>query len=186
MDRFLDTKSIEVRKVTAVVEDISIPFKRLIEINEQFPNKPILAGVEVQHEEEEYPDLEWLLTEIEDGKIIKSDRYTQEDIEREGLEKVQKWADEDRERYEEHGETWQSICVQAVGILKVPMNTMPTQSFTQQEIKSFGLWGVEDDAPTKDIEQEQVSDLFTTLEMMGAIIPEEIQEWKKLFLGEGA
>lgn len=46
MDRFLDTKSIEVRKVTAVVEDISIPFKRLIEINEQFPNKPILAGVE--------------------------------------------------------------------------------------------------------------------------------------------
>jgi hypothetical protein len=164
---------------------IFISFERLSEISTLNPNRAILEKVRIRHEEDEYPDNEWMLTEIEDGKIVKSDRYTQEDIESEGLEKIQGWVDEDRKRYEEHGETWQSLCVQAVGIVRVPMCTKPSKSFTQQEITSFGLWGVESDALDMfQIEQEQVADLFDNLEKMCVIIPEEIQVWKQLFLEE--
>lgn len=166
---------------------VSIKFERLAEISTLNPNRAILEKVMISHEEDEYPDNEWMLTEIEDGKIVKSDRYTQKDIESEGLEKVQAWADEDRKRYEEHGETWQSLCVQAVGIVRVPMCTKPSKSFAQQEIISFGLCGVESDMPEDymaQVEQEQVADLFDNLEKMCVIIPEEIQAWKQLFLEE--
>lgn len=132
--------------------------------------KPVLAAVYEEREIDEYPNLNWLKTvQAEDGTIISSCRYTDEDIKKYGLEKVQRWIDEDHERLESYGYAWWMIGIRAVAEINIPINNNSGECFVIQEIVTPGVWGIESDSEEayfKEIFSEEVAFLHDMLEKL--------------------
>lgn len=133
-------------------------------------SKPVLAAVYGEREIDEYPDLTWLKTvQAEDGSIISSCRYSNEDIKKYGLEKVQRWIDEDHERLESYGYAWWMIGIRAVAEINIPINNSNGECFVIQEIVTPGVWGIESDSEEayfKEIFSEEVAFLRDMLEKL--------------------
>jgi len=125
-----------------------------------------LISVKVQWEPEEYPDLSWMKTDLEDGKIIDSWRYTQEEYDT-NPKQVQQWIDEDHQRLREFGSSWCMMGCYAEAQVKITVN--PDYE-TTDTIRSYGLWGIESDSDAnykKEVEAEQLEDLKAELEKRG-------------------
>lgn len=109
--------------------------------------RPVLAAVYEEREIDEYPNLNWLKTvQAEDGTIISSCRYTDEDIKKYGLEQVQHWIDEDHKRLENYGYDWWIIGIRAVAEINIPISNSNGDCFVVQEIETPGVWGIESDS----------------------------------------
>jgi hypothetical protein len=118
------------------------PFDEIKKIAKE-TGKPVLAAVYEEREIDEYPDLKWLKTvQAEDGSIISSFRYSNEDIKKYGLKQVQRWVDEDHERLESYGDEWWMIGIRAAAEIYIPAG----DSFIIQMIESPGVWGIESDS----------------------------------------
>jgi len=125
-----------------------------------------LISVKTHWENQEYPDLSWLETELKDGKIIDSMRYTQEEYDK-NPEQVQAWIDEDQGRFRSYGYLWWMLGCYATAQVKITVN--PNYE-TTDTIRSGGLWGIESDSDTeykKEVETEQLEDLKIELEKRG-------------------
>ncbi len=128
--------------------------------------KPVLAGVYEERKIDEYPDLDWLKTvQAEDGTIISSYRYSNEDIKKYGVEKVQQWIDEDYERLESYGDKWWMEGVRAAAEIYIPAG----DSFIIQLIQTPGVWGIESDSEEvyfKEVFSDEVTVLRGMLEKL--------------------
>lgn len=134
-------------------------------------NMPIVKRVWVERVTDENPDLSWLESKIEDGKIVSSVRYTDDDIKKYGLAKVQKWVDEDTKRLDDYGKTWYMTGIIAKAEVLIPKKTVPP-SYQVQKIQSGGLWGIESDsdaASLKEFVDEQLADLSENLDAMSLL-----------------
>lgn len=141
--------------------------------------KAILTKIEVEHILDEYCDLNYLLTELDyiNQRVVKSDRYSNDDIKEYGWDKIVEWVEGDIERYEEHGIDWYSIGIVAKAIIMIPFeiisykNGLPCKvwNFKLQEISSGGIWGIESDSDDCYVEDEgkgQIDELFKYLEIL--------------------
>ncbi|MGI9863047.1 hypothetical protein SDD30_16855 [Moorella naiadis] len=145
--------------------------------------KPVLAAVYGYREIDEYPDLTWLKTvQAEDGSIISSCRYSNEDIKEYGLEQVQRWIDEDHERLESYGDTWWMEGVRAAAEIYI----LAGDSFIIQLIQTPGLWGIESDSEEayfKEVFSGEVTVLRGMLEKLN-VAGLEILEKPLKYLGD--
>ena len=125
-----------------------------------------LLSVKVHWETDEYPDLSWLETEIEDGKILSSCRYSQEEYDA-NPEQVEEWIDEDHRRLNSFGYSWCMLGCYASAQVSIKVN--PSYE-TVDTIRSCGLWGIESDSDAnykKEVETEELEDLKAELEKRG-------------------
>jgi len=100
------------------------------------------------------PDLSWLETKIEDGKIIDSCRYTDKDIAQYGFEQVRKWAENDHRRLAAYGETWHMIGIFAEAAIQTSEDG---KIWLCNAIRSSGIWNVEADSNEEYLRQRTVS-----------------------------
>ena len=124
-----------------------------------------LISIKVKWEPDEYPDLSWLETTLEDGKIIDSWRYTQEEYDA-NPEQVQQWISEDHKRLSSYVFDWCMMGCYAEAKIKTPIN--PTCGLLNT-IRSGGLYGIESDSTPehkKEIEIEELDQLKDVLETM--------------------
>lgn len=68
-----------------------------------------IARIVIKRVADPDPDLSWLKTEMQDGRIVNSCRYSDTDIEKHGLDQVVKWIEADHQRLAEFGQTWHMI-----------------------------------------------------------------------------
>ena len=101
---------------------------------------------------DEYPDLSWLETvQDEEGNIVSSYRYTNDDIKTYGREQIQKWIDEDHARLKAYGRDWHCLGVRAKATVYIP--APGGDGFIIQTIESPGVWGIESDAEESYFEE---------------------------------
>jgi len=114
-------------------------------------------------EEDDCPDLSWLETiQDQDGNIISSCRYSNDDFKKYGKEKVQEWIDQDRERLESYGVGWYMVGVRAAAEIYIPFGDF----FVVQTIESPGLWGIESDSGEDYFKETFKSELKILEEML--------------------
>lgn len=131
--------------------------------------KPVLKRVWVEQVIDESPDLSWLETEMKDGKIISSARYTNDDIKTHGLAKVKKWIAEDHKRLDSYGTEWVMTGIIAHAEVLIPKKTIPP-SYQIVSLQSGGLWGIESDSDKsylKSIKSDELEDLADNLAAFG-------------------
>jgi hypothetical protein len=118
-----------------------------------------ITRVSIKHVIDPSPDLSWLETKIEDGKIVDSCRYTDKDVTQHGVEQVQKWIERDRQRRAEYGETWHMIGIFAEASIQTSEDG---RIWMCNMIRSSGIWGVESDSNEshmQELETEQFEEL---------------------------
>ena len=127
----------------------------------------ILESIRMVEEVDQYPDLSWLETELDEaGNIVSSCRYTQADLRKYGRKKVMAWIKEDRERLTSYGTIWWMVGIYAEAKLLV--------KGVVQTIRSGGLWGIESDSDPsykQEVARDELSllrDLLTTLAVDGS------------------
>lgn len=126
---------------------------------------------------DEISDADWLATEIEtdsEGRltIVKSCRFSNEDIAKYGAAQVQAWIEEDHRRYDLLGQDWWFVDALAVAIIGVHAGKVQLGTF---EIFSGCVGGVESDAPREYLDEltgELVTELKEQLVGQGLIVPE--------------
>lgn len=112
--------------------------------------------------EDPYPDIKYLISAIEEGKIASSVRYSDRDIEKYGLEQVSQWINEDLDRFDSCGISWHMMQIRAEATILV--------YGVEQRITSGGLFGVESDSGESyinDVKQEELHNLETILLELG-------------------
>ena len=110
-----------------------------------------------------------LETEWDGERIIKSMRYSDEDIASEGVEKVRQWIKEDHQRIRayDNGEFF-VIGIRAVATVLHTYDD--TNAGSLHEISTAGLWGIETDSDEDyftDVGQEELADLKGIIADMG-------------------
>jgi hypothetical protein len=126
-----------------------------------------IQEIRIKHITDPEPDLSHLETVIEDGHIVSSCQYTDDDIRTEGLEKVMEWAREDQARIVSYGTEWHNIGIRAVADVRTSENG---REWLINHISSGGLWGVESDSDEsyfEEVAQDEVSALMDTLQEYG-------------------
>lgn len=121
-------------------------------------------------------DLSWLDTEYEvieddNGKmtdliIIKSCRYTQDEINDKNMEEYLNYIKQDLHRLETYGSQWCMVGVRVIAEIRI--------NGVWQQIHSAGLWGIESDSDYdyfKQVALEEVAELKSMLLEIG--LPED-------------
>lgn len=127
---------------------------------------------------DEISDAEWLRTETgtdDDGqlRIVRSWRYTDEDVAKYGAAQVSQWIMEDHRRLAGFGRNWWFACVQAVAVVGV---YAVDRRVGEVEVGSMGVGGVESDAPKDhydELSAEELSELRDELLGYGLTTPED-------------
>lgn len=141
--------------------------------------KAVLTKIDIKHLEDEYSHQDYLLTELDyDRKAIrKSDRYSNEDIEKYGWDKIVEYVNEDLERYETYGIDWYTLGIVAEATIMIPFKVKTSKdgkmceawNYKIQKISSGGIWGIGSDSDDSYIHNEecvQVEDLKSYLEVL--------------------
>ncbi|MEN6547897.1 MAG: hypothetical protein ABFE07_17815 [Armatimonadia bacterium] len=121
-------------------------------------------------------DAEWLRTEsatTDDGRlhIVKSWRYSDEDIAKYGAAQVSAWIVEDHRRLAEFGRDWWFVHLEAVAVVGVYAGET---RIGEVEVRSLGIGGVESDADRShfdDLSAEELSQLRDELQGYGLAMP---------------
>jgi hypothetical protein len=129
---------------------------------------------------DEVADADWLRTETDTSdngqlRIVKSCRYSNEDIRTYGAAQVQEWVDEDHRRYAGLGEDWWFVDALAVAVIGVQAGEEQLGTFT---IFSGCVGGIESDAPLSyydELTHELVGELKEQLAAQGLSIPENLE-----------
>lgn len=152
-------------------------FEEIKELSEKCNhNQAILAKIYTEHIEEESPDLSWLETKLdENGNIISSSRYTQEELDK-NREEYEKCIKEDQKRLDSYGQTWNMLGIQAVAQIYIPFELLTMNGkvihFLIQNLTSAGMWGIESDSSQeyfKEIEKKEVENLKRQLSILQVI-----------------
>ena len=88
---------------------------------------------------DEYPDLSWLESSINNG-VIDSCRYTQKEYE-ENPEQVENWIRQDTQRLNSYGTHWAMYDCMAEVIVSYPISKQGDRRL--ETLTSGGLWGIE-------------------------------------------
>jgi hypothetical protein len=87
---------------------------------------------------------DYLLTEMDGDRVVKSMRYGDADVARYGIERVRQWVTEDLQRYREWERSqWQFVDVRLVAVVEVFADVRQVGTL---EIDGPALGGVESDA----------------------------------------
>jgi len=125
------------------------------------------------------PDLSWLETTIEDGKIASSYRYSDKDIAEYGLDRVREWVAEDHKRLAECGQTWHMIGLFAEATVHTSADGGTDEgTWLFNTIRSGGIWNVESDSDEQylqGLEAEELDQLRFVLADLG-FTAEQIEE----------
>jgi hypothetical protein len=135
---------------------------------------PTVRRVWVEKVLDEIPDLSWLETKMEDGKIVSSARYTNDDIKKYGLAKVKEWVERDQQRLADYGRTWWMVGIIAKAEILIPKKTVPP-TYQIQKLQSGGLWGIESDSDKsyfKEFADDELADLSENLKGFSLLTPE--------------
>ena len=137
--------------------------------------KPELREVEIKIEVDEYPNLDWLETELSEDKkeIIKSDQYTNEDLKTDRKNTL-KYIEQDKQRLRDYNKgKWQMLGISAVATIYLPTNFINDKGeYTDwkiQKIDSGGLYGIESDSEEgyiKETGSDQCDELKHYLELL--------------------
>ena len=129
--------------------------------------RAILTEVVIKYMPDDINSCNYLLTELDyiNKKVIKSDRYSNRDIERFGWETVKRWVEEDVERYEDYGIGWYSLGIIAEATILIPFQVYNSKhkldwNFKIEKISSGGIWGIDSDSDEKHIEEEEHNQLL--------------------------
>lgn len=139
-----------------------------------------LERIERRLSPDEISDADWLRTETEtteDGqfRIVKSCRYSEDDVDKYGAAQVREWVAEDQRRYKGLGDDWWFIDAQTVAIIAVEVGEEQLGTF---EISSGCVGGVESDAPREylgELTDELIAELREQLQAQGLSIPEDLE-----------
>lgn len=121
-----------------------------------------IESVKVKWELDEYPDLSWLESSINDG-IVDSCRYTQEEYDKDP-EQVKKWISQDMDRFNTYGTHWVMYGCLAEAVVSYPISKQGDRRL--ETLTSGGLWGIEsdsDDSYKTEVAKDQIEDLKSHL-----------------------
>ena len=124
---------------------------------------------------DEYPDLSWLETELEDGKILSSCRYTQKDYDN-NPEQVENWIRQDTQRLREYGQYWCMYGCMAESVVSYPISKQGDRRL--ETLTSGGLWGIESDSDESyktEVAKEQLEDLKSHLKQFNIKISKKAE-----------
>lgn len=153
--------------------------------NKNSGGKAILTQLETKYIKDNNVCNNYLLTELDykNKKVIRSDRYSNKDIETYGWNTVKDWVEEDMKRYEEYGINWHSIGIIAEAKIFIPFKIHTNNGFDWnfkiQEISSGGIWGVESDSQPEyfeSLEEEQIAELEGYLNTLNV----DLSFWKAI------
>lgn len=141
-------------------------YERICKITEMNKGKrAILTKLEIMYVEDAYSS-DYLITELDyvNKKVLRSDRYSNADIENYGWDTVKKWVEDDMSRLKKYGIDWYSLGIIASATILIPFRTFTyedgkekkTWNFKMQGITSGGVWGIESDSEDKYILNEEV------------------------------
>lgn len=136
-----------------------------MEMLHAIPAKAAITETIVEWTVEEYPDLKYLISDIDN--LEESMRYSESDVDEYGREKVEDWIREDRERVENYGDTWYEVMVTPKAVISVEL---PTGKQVEAVIEAVTTGGIESDAPKKHLEEMQedaLRELKTELMKLG-------------------
>ena len=129
-------------------------------------NKPILDSIDIVRKIDDTPDLSYLETEVDnDGKIVSSCRYTNDDMVTYGKKKVLQWIENDRERLNNYGVTWHTVGIYATAEIKIPMGSY----FSVQTIRSGGLWSIESDSKEDYLQSVEEGEKENLIEILKSL-----------------
>lgn len=146
--------------------------QRLADVNKR---KAILTKIEIKHILEDISSSNYLLTELDyaNKKVVKSDRYSNEDVKRFGWETVKRWVREDIERYEDYEIGWYSVGIVAEATILIPFQVFDVHgvrwNFKVEKITTGGMWGIDSDSDEsyiKEEEQNQIAELGNYLRIL--------------------
>ena len=136
-------------------------------------DKPIIEKITVVRMIDDCPDVSYLeTTQDEQGNILTSDRYTQEEY-LENPEQVQGYIDEDKQRLEDFNEGniyMTGIQAKAEVSYTIFNGTEQNHVGTAKRLERFasgGLWGIESDSGDdyfKEVQADELADLKDHLE----------------------
>ncbi|MDD3925219.1 MAG: hypothetical protein PHT33_01010 [bacterium] len=147
-------------------------FDEVLELDGQHEHeRPILAGAYVECQLDEHPDLRDLITVVQDGMIVYSEKYTQQDIEEHGLEKVMEWVDEDRRDMQSYGLEWCYRTIVAYAVLMVPLPENDT--FSRVTVSSGGTPRLDsrdmNDSVSEAMQVNQITELRDILRVLNVV-----------------
>ena len=134
--------------------------------------KAILTQIAIQHTVDDCDSINYLLTELDytNEKVIRSDRYSNKDVEIYGWDAVRKWVEEDIERYEEYGISWNSMGISAEAKILLPFKAYTNDglgwNFKIQKISSGGIWGIESDSDNSYVEKEEHNQIVELMDYL--------------------
>lgn len=166
---------------------LSLDFNSVKKYSVENPGRAILQQLTVRKCEDDIADLSWLETEYDEDTqtIIKSDRYSNKDVDVLGWDTVLGHIKQDEKRLNDFGRTWRMIGVQATGIVYIPTGHEENISFKLQAINSGGLWGIDTDSEAgyiNSVGDMQVSELFDYLKILNVYIPDEAKQLERVSL----
>lgn len=126
-----------------------------------------IVSIRVKQIPDPAPDLSWLETRIDGGRIVSSCRYSDADIAKYGLDRVLGWADEDGRRLADYGDTWHMIGVVTEATIQTSDDG---RTWLANTVRSMGIWGVESDSTEdylRELEREEIEGLRAALVDLG-------------------
>lgn len=102
---------------------ISIPFSEYKALSQQHDHdRPVLVSLELLEQDDPFPSASELETEFDDQAqtIIRSDRFSNEDVAKFGWKKVRSWIEQDHARLKQFGNTWWKVGIMAKAVIVIP------------------------------------------------------------------
>ena len=163
--------------------NINRSFEEISEIAKKHPERAILQKIRIDYiDDSDRSSLDYLLTELdyENKKVIRSDRYSDDDIKERGFETVAMWVIEDKKRYDECGKTYDLMGVRATATIHIPsyvyVGGEKKTHFKIQEINSGAIWGIENDSPATyiyEIANDQIEELLWYLQVLNVFVSDD-------------
>lgn len=155
-----------------------IPFDQVNILHEKFGRRAILKSISIKEVDDvSCRDAESLLTEYDDEsqEILKSVRYSNEDVANFGWGQVLEWISEDKVRYDDFGHKWWYVGLQVEAEIVISTDESPI--YTSQTLKGGYLGGVESDGIESAMGcygPDYIQEMAQMLGVLNVVIPEQL------------